>query len=107
MRSPYRLLSCLAMLSWVAPAQSVSPAVSTVSPSSVTAGTGTFQIIVTGANFQTNSYVGWNGTALTTSFNSSTQLSATVPANFITGPETVYVYVVNPGPVQSNLLPFI
>jgi hypothetical protein len=100
------LLCCIAILSWAAVAQPVTPTVSTLSPPSATAGTGAFQITVVGANFQSNSYVAWNGIALTTTFSSSTQLSATVPASFIAVPAPVYVYVVNPGPVQSNFLPF-
>src|ERR1700682_3005168 len=100
------LLCCIAISSWAAVAQTVTPTASTVSPSSVTAGGAAFQITVVGTNFQSNSYVAWNGIALATTFSSSSQLSATVSANLIAVPAPVYVNVVNPGPVQSNFLPF-
>ncbi len=56
------------------------PSLSSISPSSATAGGATFTLNVTGSNFINGSVVNWNGTALTTTFTSSTQLSASVPS---------------------------
>lgn len=82
--------------------------VSSVSPARVFEGGGSFMLTVHGSGFTSGSTVNWNGTPLTTTFVSSTELQATVPASFIaeendfsvtvsipnvgtTNPETVYV----------------
>ena len=80
------------------PANNPVPAVQSVSPSSIAIGA-TATVTVTGSNFVQGSTVVWNGTALTTTFVSSTQLTATIPAsalNVNTG--NVPVTVSNPSP---------
>src|SRR5262249_17230815 len=67
-----------------------------LSPQSATAGSAAFTLSVSGANFCAQSTVQWSGTALTTTFNSSTALSAAVPANLIAAPGSAPVRVVNP-----------
>ena len=52
------------------------PSISSISPSSATAGAAGFSLIVNGGNFSSNAVVVWNGSALTTSFVNSNQLSA-------------------------------
>ncbi len=54
--------------------------ISSLSPTSKTAGSAAFTLTVTGANFDSGSVVRWNGVNLASSFVSSTQLTATVPA---------------------------
>jgi YVTN family beta-propeller protein len=75
------------------------PTLATISPTSATAGGAGFTLNVTGTNFVSNvSVVQWNGTALTTTFVSGTQLTATVPVGDIAAPGSASVTVFNPTP---------
>jgi hypothetical protein len=87
------------------------PSVSSLSPSTATAGGAGFVLTINGGNFSSNSVAVWNGTALTTSFVSGKQLTASVPDSDIAQPDTALVYVYNPasgsesvatGPVQAT-----
>lgn len=77
------------------------PAITQLSPSTVTAGSSGFTLTITGTGFQQGSVIDWDGTALTTTFSSSTQLTAQVPASLVTSLGTASVSVVNSG-VSSN-----
>lgn len=72
------------------------PAVSGVSPASVPAGSGPFTLTVTGSNFQPQSAISWNGTALTTTYVNATTLTAAVPANLAASASAANVTVTNP-----------
>jgi trimeric autotransporter adhesin len=63
------------------PAAGTMPNIAALVPNSATAGSslGPNGLMVTGANFNGNATINWNGTALTTAFVSGTQLTATVP----------------------------
>jgi hypothetical protein len=74
------------------------PAISTISPTSKTAGDAAFTLTVNGSNFVGTSVVRWNGADLTTSFVSVTQLTAAVPAADIATGAIVPVTVFNPTP---------
>src|SRR2546430_290837 len=74
------------------------PTTTSISPSCVTAGSTGFTLTVTGTNFVSTSTVRWGGTSLTTTFVSSTQLTATVPASLIATAGTASITVVNPAP---------
>ncbi len=80
------------------------PAITSISPSSATAGGPAFTLTVTGSNFVSGSKVHWNSSALMTTFVSSTQIKATVPALDIKTAGTASVTVVNaaPGGGTSN-----
>jgi trimeric autotransporter adhesin len=54
------------------------PAIGTLSPATVTAGTGAFTLSVTGSNFVPCSLVQWNGVSRTTTYISPTQLTAAI-----------------------------
>jgi len=54
-------------------------------------------LMVTGTNFNGNASINWNGTALTTTFVSGTQLTATIPAADVASAGTAAVTVTNPG----------
>ncbi|HLV80013.1 MAG TPA: hypothetical protein VKT32_07000 [Chthonomonadaceae bacterium] len=84
------------------------PTISSLSPSSVAAGSAQFTLTVNGTNFVSTSTVNWNGTALSTTVLSSTQLQATVPAADVATAGTASVTVVNPAPGggTSNALAF-
>jgi IPT/TIG domain-containing protein len=78
------------------------PSVTSLSPSSASAGGVGFTLTVNGRHFDSNAAVVWNGTALTTSFVSNTQLTASVPSSDIAnlGPAEVFVY--NPGSTNDS-----
>src|SRR5262249_43626106 len=84
----------------------VVPAISSISPTCAGAGDPQFTLTVNGTNFVSTSIVNWNGSALTTTFVSFTQLTATVPASSITNPGTASITVVSPCSATSNALTF-
>lgn len=72
------------------------PSLSSISPNSATAGGAGFVLTVDGGNFGSNSVAVWNGTALSTSFVSSSQLTVAISSTQIAQPDTALVYVYNP-----------
>src|SRR5439155_1696722 len=72
------------------------PTIGSLNPTCATAGGAQFTLTVNGTNFVSGSTVNWNGTALTTAFVSSTQLTATVPAALIATAGTASITVVTP-----------
>src|SRR2546425_3769587 len=74
------------------------PAVSSLAPSSVTAGGVDFTLTVSGSGFVAASVVQWNGAARPTTFVSSTQLQAALAAADIATAGTAQVTVVTPAP---------
>ena len=57
--------------------------ISSLSPSSASAGGASFTLTVNGTNFVPNATVNWGSTALTTTFVGASQLTASVPASLI------------------------
>jgi hypothetical protein len=87
----------------VAPPQP--PAVLTsLNPTQAQVNDTTVGVIVTGTGFFAESVVWWDGVAIPTTFNSSTELQVRAPANAVA--ETVNVTVVNRDSAASNALPF-
>jgi hypothetical protein len=86
------------------------PVLTSISPTSATAGGSAFTLTVDGANFVNgpNSVVQWNGSALNTTYVSSTQLTAAVPASDIAAGGAFPVTVLNPVPQvgPSNAINF-
>jgi hypothetical protein len=84
------------------------PTVTTLSPTSGTAGGAQFTLTVNGTNFISTSTVQWNGTARTTTYVSSTQVTAVILAADIATGGTFPVTVVNstPGGGTSNAVNF-
>ncbi len=93
------------------------PTLTNISPNTSPSGiTSPITLTATGTNFVSGSIVMWNGAAMTTTFVSSTQLTATIPASQFnipssffdpaTGTYTVQVFVLNPDSTVSNELPF-
>ncbi|HTC46890.1 MAG TPA: IPT/TIG domain-containing protein [Candidatus Aquilonibacter sp.] len=79
------------------------PSLTSISPSSATAGGVGFVLTINGSNFNSNSVVTWNGASQTMSFVSSKQLTVTIPATDIAQPETVFVYVYNPSGANNTV----
>ncbi len=72
------------------------PSITSLSPSSATAGGAGFSLTVNGGSFSSNAVVVWNGSPLTTSFVNSKQITAAISATQIAQPDTAVVYVYNP-----------
>lgn len=91
----------------VTAAVAATPTLSSLSPSNATAGGPAFTLTVNGSNFVSGASVLWNGAARTTSFVSTTQLKASIPAGDIAAAGTAQVSVLNSGTTTaSNALPF-
>jgi len=74
------------------------PTVTSLSPSSATAGGAAFTLTVTGTNFISGSVVNWNGGSRTTTYVSATQVKAAITAADIASAGTAQVSVTNPSP---------
>jgi hypothetical protein len=81
--------------------QTSSSTLTFVSPSTAVVGGPSFTITANGSGFTTGALILWNGTALTTTLVSATQLTAPVPAANITAAGTAQVAVQIPGSAQS------
>jgi hypothetical protein len=74
------------------------PAVTSIAPSSTTAGGPQMTLTVNGSNFLAGSTVQWNGSNRATTFVSATQLTAVIPATDTSSATTAQVTVFNPAP---------
>ena len=100
------LLLALLFLSSAGKLYCQSPAITSLSPSSVAAGAPTFALTVNGSGFTSSAVVQWNGAAVITDFINATQLTATIPAMFVAAAGTVTVTVLSRGD-RSNGSPFV
>ncbi len=83
------------------------PTLTALSPNTMTPGSPAFTLTVAGTGFVNGAIVRFDGSPLTTTFVSSTRLTAQVPASMITVMKTYVVVVTNPTPVTaSNTVPF-
>jgi len=74
------------------------PTITSLSPTSATAGTAAFTLTVNGSGFISGSVVNWNGSPRTTSLISATQLQAAISATDIATAGTAQVTVSSPAP---------
>ncbi len=82
------------------------PILSSISPASAPANSPSFTMSVYGTDFDASSVVLWNGSPLTTTFVSSTELSADVDSSLLTSAGSASVSVTTPGYGSSATLPF-
>jgi hypothetical protein len=82
------------------------PRITSLNPSGTTAGSVAFTLVVSGSNLTNGSTVRWNGQSLSTTFGSSSSLSAQVPAALVAAAGTASVTVVTEDGVSSNALTF-
>ncbi|MFZ1086071.1 MAG: IPT/TIG domain-containing protein [Terracidiphilus sp.] len=78
------------------------PAITSLSPTIVLAGGADFTLTIYGRNFTATSAALWNGSALTTTSLSPTQLTAAVPASLIASPGTASITVSTVGGVSPG-----
>jgi hypothetical protein len=74
-------------------------------PTATAPGGSSFALTVNGTGFVSGSAVKWNGTALSTTFVSSSQLTATIPPSDIANAGTASITVTNPTPGGGTSLP--
>lgn len=74
------------------------PSLTSIAPSSATAGAVAISLNLFGSNFENGATVQWNGPALPSTWISSTQMSATVPAGDVVNSGSADVTVTNPSP---------
>ncbi len=74
------------------------PTLSAISPSFVQAGSDSFTLTLSGSQFTSTSQALWNGTALPTTYSSSTQLTAQVDSSLIASMNWAWITVSNPAP---------
>jgi hypothetical protein len=82
------------------------PSITSLSSSSIIAGAATLTLTINGSNFVSGAgatVVRWNYTALATTYVSSTQLTAIVPASLTSAPDVVSIRVVTAGGTSSAL----
>ncbi len=88
------------------PARAQIPTITSINPSTVTAGSPAFVLTVTGTNYIATATVSVNTFALVPSSQTATQLQVTVPANLVTTAGPLPVQVINRsaagGPQPSN-----
>lgn len=77
------------------------PAIATLTPAAVAAGSTGFTLTVQGSGFAANATIQINGSALIPVFISSSQLSVQVPATQTAGAGQLSVVATNPGPPQQ------
>ena len=81
------------------------PHINQIMPNMATAGSAAFQLMVTGTGFGTDSVLYWGTSPRTTTYTTSTQVSANITAMDIAASGTVQVYV-RSGGVNSNMATF-
>jgi uncharacterized protein (TIGR03437 family) len=74
------------------------PTIASLNPNSVLAGSGAFTLTVTGSNFINGAVVRWNNSDRATTFVSSTQLTAAIPAGDIATAGSATIAVAMPAP---------
>jgi sugar lactone lactonase YvrE len=80
----------------------VSPTLDTISPQTVTAGSGPVDITLNGRDFSESSVVTWNGHALSISSQTTTQIVVTIPASLLATPITTPVTVSNGAGTENS-----
>jgi hypothetical protein len=81
----------------ISPSPPPTPTITSITPTSATAGGPAFVLTVTGTNFTPASVIDWNGGARTTTFKSATSLQAAIQATDIASAGTAAITVVNFG----------
>jgi uncharacterized repeat protein (TIGR01451 family) len=82
------------------------PSLTSVSPSSVTAGSGNFILTVTGSQFAPGAALKWNGAERTTTYLDASHLQVAIPAADVSQAGTATLVVNNPGSDDSSPVSF-
>ena len=82
------------------------PTITSLSPETAYVNSAGFTLTINGTNFVSGAVASFNNVALTTSYVSSTQLTAQVPASDLTSTGSYWVSVTNPGGGYSGIVYF-
>src|SRR5882672_2200559 len=82
------------------------PAITGLSPTTANAGDAAFTLTVNGSGFGTDSVVYWNGTALPSSYGTTSQVTAQISAADVMSAGTFPIYV-HSGGMNSNMMNFM
>jgi hypothetical protein len=82
------------------------PVIKSISPASLPAGSASTTLDIVGTSFLPTTVVFWNNSTLTTTFISSTELSAAVPATSLAAGAAISVTLSNPAPGGGVSAPF-
>ena len=82
------------------------PTLTSLSPNTSYNNVPSVALTANGTGFVSGSVIVWNGTAMQTTFVSSTELTTTIPGTALTMAGTENVFVLNPDSTVSNTLPF-
>ena len=88
-------------------AKPIPPTLSSLSPPTIAPGGPGFTLTASGGGFQSGAVINFGGNSLVTAVVNSSQLTGAVPANLVTQPGNVTVYVVNPDGTSTNSLMFV
>ncbi len=80
--------------------------IQSLNPGFAMSGGQAFTLLLNGGGFLPGAVARWNGTSLNTTFISSTQLTAAIPASLIAEVGSATIGVTNPGGSLSNVVPF-
>jgi hypothetical protein len=87
------------------PPEQDTPTLSSISPSTVVVGSSAVTLTLNGSNFESDASVNWNGTPLSSSWVSASQMTATIPTTDIASVGSATVTVVNPPPAGGASAP--
>lgn len=90
----------------IAPAGTVAAFISSIAPTSATAGGPSFTLKVKGTNFDSACVVFWNASALSATLANANLLEASVPASFISSGQVATITAVNSSSLASNSAKF-
>lgn len=79
------------------PAAGTMPTITQLNPSSIAAGSATFQLEIDGTSFAGNASVSFNGTTMTPTSASAVKIEVMIPAASVMSAGSVPVTVTNPG----------
>jgi hypothetical protein len=96
------ILTLLAFVSGCGKSSGGTPSIISLAVSTVTVGSPATTETVTGTNFTKSSVVNFNGTALTTTYTSPTQVSASIPASSLTTAGTFGITVSDSGRTSNS-----
>src|SRR5436309_3082685 len=82
------------------------PVILSIDPKSVIAGSSSFTMTVNGANFVSGALVRVNGSSVSTTFVSSSKLTAVIPLAFLANPASLPITATNPGSTASTAVTF-
>ena len=101
-----RMFTLFALFSSFTLGRAQTPSISTITPSSVLAGSPGFTLTVTGTNFNPGAVLLWNNASVPVSIVSPTQLTASISASLIASSGSINIEVQNAAGIHSNIVAF-